>query len=439
MPAFFDTIIAPITASGGAVSLIRISGPQAWSIGQNLIASRRPPNPPTSHQLIRVRFINGDDGLLCRFEEGRSYTGEESLELHLHGSRVSVDSLIQQGLILGLRMARPGEFTERAFLNGNLDLSQAEAVNETVLASTDRQLKLANLGRLGGLKKEIESAEEHLVAMLAAIEASVDFSEEIGEVDMDLLRTRLQNAIETMKVLHHRSVEGQLVREGLRIAIMGPPNAGKSSLLNRLLGVERSIVTEIPGTTRDYIEETCELAGIPCVLIDTAGLRQSDDPVESIGIQRSYAVAAKADLIWFLYDRTQTLTDLDREIIAQFGDLVWVIGNKSELIFDEQVDELQGVLKISTYTGEGFHQLIEKIRDRVPEIQDAVPNRRHQQNIEIVLDALAQMEAGIESNHPPDLLVTHLRQALHQLGEISGKTASSDLLERIFRDFCIGK
>ena len=291
----FDTIVAPITASGGAVSLIRLSGPDSWVLAAQ-VCTPFPANPE-SHRMYRVKFSNHDDGLLGLFEYGKSYTGEETAELHVHGSSLSVATLCEKLISEGARMARPGEFSERAFLNGNLDLSQAEYINDTVRAATRRQLAIANEGRSGGLQKTIEVIESVLTKHLAAIEASVDFSEEIGEADTEKIRQDLKPLLTHLDDLITKSEQGRIIREGLRIAIVGPPNAGKSSLLNRLLGAQRAIVTDIAGTTRDYVEETCELGGLQCLLMDTAGLREHEDVVESRGIQRARSQAAQADLI----------------------------------------------------------------------------------------------------------------------------------------------
>ena len=429
----FDTIVAPITASGGAVSLIRLSGPEAWALAAKVCTPF--PTNPESHRMYRVKFSNQDDGLVGLFEHGRSYTGEETAEIHVHGSSLSVATLCENLIAKGARMARPGEFSERAFLNGNLDLTQAEYINDTVRASTRRQLAIANEGRSGALHKSIESIESVLTKHLAAIEASVDFSEEIGEADTNKIRLDLQPILNQLDDLIIRSEQGRIIREGLRIAIVGPPNAGKSSLLNRLLGAQRAIVTDIAGTTRDYVEETCELGGLLCLLIDTAGIRESEDVVESLGIQRARSQAAQADLIWYLVDANIGLTPNDEQEIASFAPPVWKIVNK----IDNHKTIPPATIGISTYTGEGIAQLIQQVSELVPELGGVVPNRRHSKSLTSVRESVEAILMGIQYHHPDDLLVTHFRSALFELGQITGTSASTDLLERIFSDFCIGK
>ncbi|MEI7577686.1 MAG: tRNA uridine-5-carboxymethylaminomethyl(34) synthesis GTPase MnmE [Armatimonadota bacterium] len=427
----FDTICAPITAPGGAVAIIRLSGPEAWQVAEKVFNNF--PAHPASHRAYYGTFSHGDDGLILLFAAGHSYTGEESAELNVHGSPASVTLLIQQLEKNGARLARPGEFTERAFLNGRLDLSQAEAVNDSVRAITDRQLLVANDLRDGGLRSSVNSASEHLVSALAAIEASVDFSEEIGEVDTQALGNRLSDVATILNPLIINGQQGLFIREGIRIAIVGPPNAGKSSLLNRILGINRAIVTDIAGTTRDYVEETCVLGGFQCNLIDTAGLRESGDQIEAIGIQRARAMAAQADLIWYVFDGSLGLTAEDQNELTQFNAPVVLVANKADLHSSEE-----GIL-VSTYTGAGLDQLVSQLEKWSGDLSGLVPNRRHTEHLGAAMTSVKTALLGLAANHPPDLLVTHLRSALHELGLITGETADQDLLERIFRDFCIGK
>lgn len=427
----FDTICAPITAPGGAVAIIRLSGPEAWEVADR--AFNNFPSVPESHRAYYGTFAHGDDGLLVLFKEGHSYTGEQSAELNIHGSPASVASLIAFLEQSGARLARPGEFTERAFLNGRLDLTQAEAVNDTVRAATDRQLAAANAARDGRLYYPLRAFQSEIEAVIGRIEASVDFSEEVGEFDSDFAATLLWNVAQELESLIQIADQGRYIREGLRIAIVGPPNAGKSSLLNRLLGIERAIVTPIAGTTRDYVEETCILAGLQCVLIDTAGLRDSDDQVEQIGIQLARAQAAQADIIWYVFDAAIGLTHDQEAEIASFGKPVQLVANKCDLKVAHRG------LPISTYTGEGIRDLVDTLPACDIPLDEAIPNRRHHEHLTAALGSLKAALTGLDHAHPSDLLVTHLRSALHELGLITGETADQDLLERIFRDFCIGK
>lgn len=436
--AIFDTVCAPITSNGGAVGIVRISGPEAWGIAAEAFSNF--PLEPESHRAYYGTFENGDDGLLLLFAEGKSYTGEESAEFQMHGSSASMTTLVEELIKLGARLARPGEFTERAFLNGRLDLSQAEAVNDTVRAATRKQLASANASRIGALTEAIQPIETAIISQLAGIEASVDFSEEIGDIDPEKAIVALQECREKLAELITRGHQGRLVREGIRIAIIGPPNAGKSSLLNAFLGMQRAIVTPIAGTTRDYVEESCEIAGLQCILIDTAGLRDSDDLVESMGIQRSRAQAASADLIWYIVDSTVGLTELDREEIDQFEAPVWLVQNKVDLL-ESDPDELGNplVFHVSASNGVGLEALGQSVAALATGVSGAIPNRRHTSHLESAHDSVTFAIEGFEMEHPSDLVVTHMRVALFELGLITGSTASQDLLDRIFADFCIGK
>lgn len=435
---FFDTIVAPITASGGAVGIVRISGPEAWGLAAEAFSHF--PNEPKGYRAYRGNFLNGDDGLLLLFEEGKSFTGEESAEFQMHGSSVSQTTLVEQLISLGARMARPGEFTERAFLNGGLDLTQAEAVNDTVRASTRMQLASANASRAGHLREELSEIETAIISQLAGIEASVDFSEEIGDIDPEKATVALEICRKRLDELTTRGQRGRLVREGIRIAIIGPPNAGKSSILNALLGMQRAIVTPVAGTTRDYVEEACEIGGINCVLIDTAGLRDSEDLIESMGIQRSRSQAANADLIWYVVDSTVDLTEQDHHEIDQIEAPVWLLRNKLDLNqFPDSEPKKPHVFSISATTRDGLEGLAEAVAGLVMDISGAIPNRRHTDHLRNASDSLSQAIEGFQLRHPSDLVVTHMRIALFELGLITGSTASRDLLDRIFSEFCIGK
>ena len=435
--SIFETIVAPITASGGAVGIVRLSGPDSWNLAA--LAFYPFPESPKGYRAYRGSFANGDDGLILLFEEGKSFTGEQSAEFQMHGSSVSLTTLVEHLIALGARLARPGEFTERAFLNGGLDLSQAEAVNDTVRAATRKQLASANASRMGALTGEIGEIEGQIISQLAGIEASVDFSEEIGDIDPAIAIKALTDCRHKLDSLLTRGKRGRFVREGVRVAIIGPPNAGKSSLLNALLGMQRAIVTDVAGTTRDYVEESCEIGGLNCILIDTAGLRDSKDLIESLGIQRSRAQAADADLIWYVVDATVGLTHNDHTEIDQFESPVWLISNKVDLLTNNEPTENPLEIRVSTVTGEGIDKLSDAVARLVVDTSGAIPNRRHTQHLQGASDSLTCAIDGFEQAHPSDLVVTHMRVALFELGLISGSTASQDLLDRIFSEFCIGK
>lgn len=433
MAFLLDTIVAPITGlAPAAVAGIRISGPEAWKVA----AAVFPRWPADAEPLKAVygRFVHGDDGFVLPFEAGRSFTGETSAELFVHGSPESVRQIVAACRQAGARTAEPGEFTLRAFLNGRIDLTQAEAVRDTVESRTAVQLRAANAAREGALREAVEAISDRIVRLLAAIEASVDFGEEVGELDRPQARADLLDAAANLGSLLDQARVGRIVRQGLRIAIVGRPNAGKSSLLNALLRSERAIVTDVPGTTRDTVEESAAFDGVPVVLIDTAGLRDSADPVESLGIQRSRASAADADLIWYVYDAAAGWTDEDAAFLASFDRPAAVVANKADLPHSAGTGRL-----VSAKTGLGLPQLAsEAVRDAAPSDLPLV-NDRHAALLREAREAVEAALSGLSHDAPEDLLTTHLRQALHSLGRITGETVEADMLERIFRDFCVGK
>lgn len=429
MQSFFDTIVAPITGQGtAAVAVIRLSGPESWEIAGKVFSPWRPEPLRASHG----HYIFGDDGIAIAFADGHSYTGEESAELSIHGSTASVRALLDACIAAGARLAEPGEFTLRAFLNGRIDLTQAEAVRETVEARTGAQLRLANLHREGALRRRIERIADIVLGQLAAIEASVDFSEEVGEYDAAAGILALSEARAETERLMSTAAISKLIRRGLRVAIVGPPNAGKSSLLNALLGRDRSIVTDVPGTTRDFVEEQIEVEGIPVSLIDTAGLRDSTDRVEAIGVERTRSVAAEADCIWYVYDSTAGWTASDEKASSELA--ATIVANKADLALGSPG------IRVSALTSDGLPALLSSLplAADLGHREVAINARQH----ELLADALAGIGGAIqtiESQRPPDLAVVQLRQACQALGSITGRTATHDMISRIFSDFCVGK
>ena len=437
--SYFDTIVAPITGSGpAAVAIVRLSGPEAWGVCERVFGAW--PDDPVPRLAIYGRYSTGDDGLILPFEEGHSYTGEPAVEMSLHGSPASVRALVEACLAAGARIARPGEFTERAFLNGRLDLTQAEAVRDTVEAQTDAQLRLANLHREGALHREVTALREEALSLLAAVEASVDFSDEVGELDRPLALSRLESLSARLDGLLATAESGRIMRQGLRIAIVGPPNAGKSSLLNALLGHDRSIVTEIPGTTRDYVEESADLGGVPCVLIDTAGLRETEERIEAIGVERSRLIAENADLVWYVVDGS-----------AGTGPPpppgAWTLLNKCDLVPESARTAagcergMASLFWISALTGEGLPELIAAVRGLAQLDGDIGPRiaPRHGPLLGRAREAIEGVRATLSNPIPDDLASVGLHEAIRALGEVTGESASPDIIEQIFRDFCIGK
>lgn len=433
MNRHLDTIAACITGlNRAAIAVIRVSGPQAWQVAKAVFQSW--PDEPESHRALYGEFAQGDDGLALPFAEGRSYTGEQTVEFSIHGSPASVQALLELCLAAGARMAGPGEFTQRAFLNGRLDLTQAEGVRDTIEAQTQTQLRQAERLRQGELMREIGAIRERLISVLTAIEASTDFSEEVGELDESLALSRLEEADAAIDQLLAGAAASQILRQGLQIALVGQPNAGKSSLLNRLMGSDRAIVTAIPGTTRDTLSETVDLGGIPCVITDTAGLRETEDEIERMGVERSWASVRSADWIWLIYDAQAGWTEADEALLSTLPAQPLILANKSDLAEPERG------LPLSALTGQGITSLIEEVRNQAPELSDSPAiNQRHTTHLRQAKECIAEARQAIESPVPNDLAVVGLQSGVRVLGEITGETAPPDLIEQIFHDFCIGK
>lgn len=381
--------------------------------------------------------VGEGDGLALPFAEGRSYTGEECVEISVHGSRASVGSLVELCLKSGARMAEPGEFTYRAFMNGRMDLSMAEGVADMVLASTDRQLRQAEMHRSGGLRASVQSVRSGLLDVLAAVEAQVDFSEEIGPFDRVAAVNQVHSANTAARALLETAPMGRLLRQGVRVAIVGLPNAGKSSLLNAILGTARAIVTEVPGTTRDTIEEQVEFGGLLWVLTDTAGLRETIDPVEAEGVSRARQALVEADLVWHVYDAALGWTSQDERLIPEASRPVLKVANKTDL-----APGSEGDLQVSAVTGSGIELLFESTASRleIGACDDRLLIReRHAPLLQQAIEGGELAIRALESNVPLDLAAVGLQQAVHALGQITGEDGPEGLLDSIFSRFCIGK
>jgi tRNA modification GTPase len=438
----FDTIVAPITGSAPApVAIIRVSGPEAWRIGIALAGRALKGREPVARRAYFIRIEDFDEGYITFFAEGRSYTGEASFEISLHGSPANVRRAINLICSLGARPARPGEFTERAFFNGRLDLVQAEAVVETVNAASEMQSRRAAALRRGALTAEVEALRERAAAIIARIEASVEFTDEVGELDTSGTIEAIHKLREDVLALAAGTRAARIVRDGFRICLVGRTNVGKSSLLNRILGADRAIVTEVPGTTRDTIEESVSLGGFRVIVTDTAGLRETDDPVERIGIERAVQALSAADEIWHVVEAPSGYGAADKKLeesLPRKPDLYVV--NKADL--GEPLAPPPGAwITVSALEGAGMDALLDGLQARLENVLEhglPLTNERHEAHLR---QAAAHLLAAADAllTEPPDLACVPLYAALDAFGEITGATAPDELIERVFRDFCVGK
>jgi tRNA modification GTPase len=451
-----DTIAAIATPPGeGGIGIVRVSGEQAFPIAERLFR-RRGRNPLQSHRAYFGAIVDPaadetlDRALLLPFRAPRSYTGEDVIEFHCHGSPYLLRRVLELVWREGARPAEPGEFTLRAFLNGKLDLAQAEAVADLIRARSEAQLRSALALHEGALSKQVRTLADEVLRLLATVEAHIDFSEEIGELDPHTLAPAFESLLQRLDSLLQGARAGRILREGARVAIVGRPNVGKSSLLNALLGEERAITTDIPGTTRDTLEESLIVGSVPIVILDTAGLRESADVVEQMGVERARRAAERADLILFVYDLTAPDWDADRALLQTLpaDTPKLLVGNKVDAADFAQVQRSRSVfldsVLISALTGAGLDALQEAILtalelQRIGEETPTLTHQRHIQAVETAKRALEQAREALRQGYPPDLIAVDLRAAWLALGAITGETADETLVQRIFRDFCIGK
>lgn len=465
-----DTIAAIATPIGeGGIGIIRISGRSALTIAADIfqtVSGVPPPGLPThtAHYGFVVDPITEervDDGVLTVYRKPRSYTGEDSVEISCHAGMVPMRRVLEAALKAGARLAEPGEFTKRAFLNGRLDLAQAEAVLDIIRARTDDALRVARQQFEGALSYHIRSLRQELIGILANIEAAIDFPDDVEEYEPKHIAQRITDAINHVNSLLETADQGKVYREGVRVVITGRPNVGKSSLLNALLRESRAIVTPIPGTTRDVIEETINIRGIPVNAIDTAGLRETENEVELIGVERARQMIECADLILAVVDGEAGFTQSDEELFSVLAHkkLIGVV-SKSDLVRDEDSDAV--AQKIIDWTRENLSQEIcivktaapsnegiEKLEDAIAEAvlsgnvshsdSVVVSNIRHRLALEDTRNSLSAALRTANSNMPLDLATVDLKIAVESLGSITGETVTEDVIERIFSEFCIGK
>ncbi len=455
---FDDTIAAIATPLGeGGLAVIRISGPGALAVADKsfvpLGKSAVPPSAAPTHTIHYGKVMRHgrsvDEVMVAVLRAPRTLTREDVVEITCHGGLLPARLVLDTVLENGARLAEPGEFTRRAFLNGRIDLTQAEAVVDLIHARTELALTAANEQLAGKLSQRINLLRDELIKTLAHVEAHIDFpDEDIPPHTKEQLLARLKNGTQFMDELLRTSHEGQILRRGIRAAIVGRPNAGKSSLLNQLLGHERAIVSAIPGTTRDTIEETANIRGLPVVFVDTAGLREAGDEIEAEGIRRSRESLARAEFILQVLDGSQPLTEADENYLAEFaGKKRILVRNKMDL--PARLVLAEGIkaplVEVCCLTGRGIEPLKDAIKELVwageirAEMLQVMINSRHQEALARARAATQRSLEALASDQTLELVAMDLRIATNAVGEIVGKTTTEDLLDSIFSQFCIGK
>ena len=452
-----DTIAAIATPVGeGGLAVIRISGPAALAVADRCFvgigkAAVRPSVAPT-HTLHLGHIMHDgqpvDEVLLAVMRAPRTFTREDVVEISCHGGLLPAKLVLETVLGSGARLAEPGEFTRRAFLNGRIDLAQAEAVADLIHSRTELAMRAASEQLAGKLSQRINHLRDEMLRTLAHVEAHIDFpDEDIAPDTQAQLIERLEHGVQFMNELLRTANEGQILRRGIRAAIIGRPNAGKSSLLNQLLGHERAIVSAIPGTTRDTIEETANIRGLPVVFIDTAGLREARDEIEVEGIRRSRQSLERAEFLLHVLDASEPLTGADQQYLHEFADKKRIlVRNKIDLPARLQLPANgSSVVGVSCLTGQGVETLKDAIKELVwsgdikAEMLEVMINSRHQEALSRARTAAFRTLEALRSTEPLELVAMELRISVNAIGEIVGQTTTENLLDMIFSQFCIGK
>ena len=460
-----ETICAPATAPGtAAISVLRLSGPEAFEIAAHCFVPHKKNlklSGVESHKMILGQIINGetviDEVLLTKFVAPHSYTGDDLVEVSCHGSPYIQQQILKLMMDQGARMARPGEFTLRAFLNGRMDLSQAEAVADLIASNSEASRKMALRQMRGHFSDRIRDLRKKLLEFASLIELELDFSEEDVEfADRSALSSLLDEIDDEVARLRESFSMGNVLKNGIPVAIIGKPNVGKSTLLNAILNEERAIVSEIPGTTRDAIEDTITINGVAFRFIDTAGLRDSEDEIESVGIERTYEKIRLANVILYLFDASETgmeeivetITEFRKEVGDDEDKRLVLIANKIDLL-EEIPHHFRNLVDLETiFVSAKRKENISMITDsllRSAEVSapgdegTIVTNIRHYEALSHAAKAIGDIRKGLEDQIPGDLLAIDLRTALHHLGSITGEVTSDEILGEIFGKFCIGK
>ena len=458
-----STIAAIATATtNGGIGIIRMSGKECFAILEKVF---KPRNPQKIEEIAGYTMKYGyiinletkekiDEVIVSYFKSPKSYTTEDMCEINSHGGMVIEQEILKQCLLAGADLAEPGEFTKRAFLNGRIDLSQAEGVIDLINSKTSGEAKASFEQLQGELSKKIQEIRKLQLDIMADIEASIDYPEydEVGEVTTQKVKQVLEKIKVGLVKLENSYSNGKILKEGIKTVIVGKPNAGKSSLLNAILNEERAIVSNIEGTTRDTIEEFVTIHGVPLKLIDTAGIRDAKDEVEEMGVQKALRLIKEADLVIDIIDNTKTLENKDKEILAMLTEKVSIIilnkideGDAHLENCKEIIEAKKPVIKISAKTKEGIEELYQKIIEMFQlnklEIEQGsiVTNIRHKNQIHKAIEAIKEAEKVLEQGLPVDLISVPIKQSLEDLSAITGENVSEDIISEIFSKFCLGK
>ncbi len=456
-----DVIAAISTGSAAAgIGVVRVSGEGCFTLCDRVFRPRngKPFAQQASHKMVFGEMLDAagaviDRGLAVRFAEGHSYTGEDSAEFHCHGSPVVLRELLSALFAAGARQAQAGEFTRRAFLNGKMDLTEAEAVIDLIDAQTAAAARNAAAQLDGGLRRRLEPIQEALIDITSRFYAVVDYpDEDIEDIHPQQVEDALSTALSALSALSRTAQRGRVLKNGVRTAIIGRPNAGKSSLLNALAGFDRAIVTDIPGTTRDTVEETALCGGVLLRLVDTAGIRSTADEVERLGVERSRRAAEDADLVLAVFDGSQPLTAEDRAIMElAAGQRHWLlIANKADLpsptplTWNGVGTAPAAVLSLSARTGAGLDTLEQAVAALFPAISAAesgslLTNARQESAVQRALDAVQRALDALRAGFTPDAILTDAEEALDAIGELTGRTAKEEIVGAVFSRFCVGK
>ena len=454
-----STIVAISTAPGNAgIGIIRLSGEKCFEIIERIFVPKKK-SPVVGYSMKYGKIINSqrkeviDEVLVSYFVAPKSYTTENMCEINSHGGTIIEHKILEECLKNGAVLAEPGEFTKRAFLNGRIDLSQAEAVIDVINAKTDKEARVAERQLEGSLSRNIKKIQDEILDLMADIEASIDYPEyDIEETTNKKIENVMQDVKIKLEKLEESFRNGKIIKEGIRTAIVGKPNVGKSSLLNLMLGENRAIVSNVEGTTRDTIEEYINIKGVPLKIIDTAGIRKTNDEVEKIGVEKSLNISNTAELIIAVFDDSREFDEEDKKIVELIKNKQAIIlinktdMNKKLIINNEEIKNLnKDIIEFSTIEEKGLDELYNTIENmfKLNQIDsdnsEIITNERQKQHILKAIEAEEKAMESAKANMPSDITAIAIKQILEELAEITGQSASEDIINEIFKKFCLGK